>query len=82
MIDAIALCRTDKYFCDQQIVKVESLMAQHGIFYMENAGGYKPARPEDYSKNGSGRAPAKLFRPGRGKRRTLDRKWRNDAGHQ
>lgn len=47
MIQAIALCRTNKYFCDQQVVKISvSLMAQHGIFYMENAGGYKPAHPE------------------------------------
>ena len=47
MIDTIALCRTNKYFCDQQIAKImESVMAQHGIFYMENAGGYKAAHPE------------------------------------
>jgi hypothetical protein len=47
VIDVIAPCRANKYFCDQQIAKIsESLMAQHGIFYMENAGGYKPAHPE------------------------------------
>ena len=47
MINTIALCRTNKYFYDRQIAKIsESLMAQHGIFYMENAGGYKPAYPE------------------------------------
>ena len=47
MIDGIATCHTNKYFCGQQIAKIsEALMAQHGIFYMENAGGYKPAHPE------------------------------------
>jgi hypothetical protein len=25
---------------------VETIVAPHGLFYMENAGGYKPAHPE------------------------------------
>ncbi len=46
-INVIALCCSNKYFCDQKIANIsEFLMAQHGIFYMENAGGYKPAQRE------------------------------------
>ena len=58
-INVIALCRTNKYFCDQQIAKIsEFLMAQHGIFDMENAGGYKPAHPETTPSTTDERQPS------------------------
>ena len=56
-------------------------MAQHGIFYMEDAGGYKPADPENSSLNDSGGASAKLFCWGGGKGRRLEGQRRNGAGH-
>ena len=53
----------------------------HGLFYMENAGGYKPVGPAPNSFNRE-RASAELFRVGRGKGRSMERQRDNKVRGQ
>jgi len=50
----------------------------HGLFYMENAGGYKPVEPAPNRE----RASAELFRVGRGKGRSMERQRDNKVRGQ
>jgi hypothetical protein len=56
---------------------VETIVAPHGLFYMENAGGYKPAYPEIPPSM----AAEEHQRFGGGKGRRLEGQRRNGTGH-
>jgi hypothetical protein len=60
---------------------VKAIVAPHGLFYMENAGGYKPAYPEIPPSMIADEHQPSCFGGEEEKGRKLEGQRRNGAGH-